>query len=487
VSTKGSAATALRSFDRLFIGGDWVSPVSDLMIESISPLTGEVLARVPAAGPADVDAAVRAARVAFDDGPWTAWSPHQRAAAIMRLHGAIGDRLSSLVHAFTAEIGCPSALAEVFLRKAMTVLSESARLAETFAFEEERDLESGASVRLVREAVGVVGAIIPWNGPVTSACLKLGPALAAGCTVVLKPAPEGIVGVQLLCEAVQAAGFPPGVVNVTPGDREIGEYLVTHPGIDKIAFTGSTAAGRRIMSLCAERIRNVSLELGGKSAAIIVGDVSLDEIMPTLVSAIMANSGQVCAAISRVLIQRTRQEELVAALKSELATWTVGDPSNPQIRLGPLAAERQRDRVEEYIRAGLAAGAHLVHGGGRPAGLERGWFVEPTIFADVDSSMKIAQEEIFGPVLSIIPYDTVDAAVSIANDSLYGLSGAVFADDRTEAELIARRLRTGQVSVNSWNVCLTQPFGGYKQSGLGREGGLEGLEGYLEIKLLQGV
>jgi len=274
------------------------------------------------------------------------------------------------------------------------------------------------------------------------------------------------------------------VISILPATREVGEYLVTHPGVDKVAFTGSTAAGRRIMSLCGEQIRPVTLELGGKSAAIIADDIPLEEVLPSLVPGGIGHSGQVCAALTRILVPRERQEELVEALRDAMSAWKPGDPSDPETVLGPLVAERQRDRVEGYIKVGVEEGARLAFGGGRPEGLDHGWFIEPTVFADVDNGMRIAQEEIFGPVITVIPFDSVDEAVDIANDTQYGLSGAVYARDDAVAEGIARRIRTGQVGINSWNMCIVQPFGGYKQSGLGREGGVEGIMPYLETKLL---
>jgi aldehyde dehydrogenase (NAD+) len=330
-----------------------------------------------------------------------------------------------------------------------------------------------------------VATIIPWNGPVATASLKIGPALAAGCTVVLKPAPEGPVSTMILAEALEAAGFPEGVVSILPGGREAGEHLVKHPDVDKVTFTGSTAAGKRIMGLCADRIARVTLELGGKSAGIIADDIPLDQVLPTLSFAGIGSSGQVCAAITRIVVPRHRQDEVANALADIFEGIKVGDPREGDTVLGPLAAERQRDRVEEYIRIGLEEGARLVTGGGRPKGLDKGWFVEPTIFADVSNDMRIAQEEIFGPVICIIPFDTVEEAVAIANDSDYGLSGAVYASDQELAESIARQIRTGQISINTWGMCVVQPFGGYKQSGLGREGNVEGLSAFLETKLIQ--
>jgi acyl-CoA reductase-like NAD-dependent aldehyde dehydrogenase len=289
---------------------------------------------------------------------------------------------------------------------------------------------------------------------------------------------------MLLAEAFEAAGLPEGVVSVLPAGREVGEHLVRHPGVDKVAFTGSTAAGKRIMSLCGERIARVTLELGGKSAGIIADDILIDEELPGLVMAGLGHSGQVCAALTRILVPRRRQDEIAAKIADIMRGIEVGNPMSRETQLGPLAMERQRERVETYVHAGIDEGATLVTGGRRPPGLTRGWYFEPTLFADVDNSMRIAQEEIFGPVLCLIPFDDEDDAVSIANDSPYGLSGAVYASDLDLAERIASRVRTGQMWINGWGMCVTEPFGGFKQSGLGREGGVEGMTAYLESKYI---
>jgi aldehyde dehydrogenase (NAD+) len=487
VATTAEARTSsIRSFDELFIGGRWCKPSSNRMIEVISPTTEEVIARVPEAVSADLDAAVAAAREAFDSGPWPRMTPAERAAALLRIREQVQARFDEMCHAFTAEIGAPFVISQAFHQNALAMWSDSATLHERLTFEEERSWAEGHA-RIVREPVGVVATIIPWNGPVATASLKVGPALAAGCTVVLKPAPEGPVSTMLLAEAFEAADLPEGVISVLPAGRETGEHLVAHPDVDKVAFTGSTAAGRRIMSLCSERIARVTLELGGKSAAIIADDIALEDVLPTVVPAGIGHSGQVCAALTRILVPRERHDEVTEAIAAALAEVTVGDPMDPSTFIGPLAAKRQRDRVESYIALGRAEGATVAYGGGRPAHLDRGWFVEPTLFANVENSMRIAREEIFGPVLSVIPFDDVEDAVAIANDSDYGLSGAVFAKDAELAERIARRVRTGQISVNSWGMCVVQPFGGYKQSGLGREGNVEGLMPYLETKVIQGL
>lgn len=467
----------------LFIGGQWVEPTGDDVLEVISPTTEELIATVPVVTAADMDAAVAQARKAFDEGPWPKMSPAERASYLVRIGEEIEKRLDAMVEAFTAEVGATTAISQAFTQNALKVWADAATLHERLSFDEERTWSDGHG-RLVREPVGVVATIIPWNGPVATASMKIAPALAAGCTVVLKPAPEAPLSTYLLADALEAAGLPDGVISVLAGGRDVGEHLVRHPGVDKVAFTGSTEAGKRIMSLCGERIARVSLELGGKSAAIIADDIPLDEVLPSLLFAGVGHTGQVCAALTRILVPRERQQELIDAMVPGLAQMKVGDPKDPETVLGPLVAERQRDRVESYIQIGIDEGARLVTGGGRPEGLERGWFVEPTLFADVDNSMRIAQEEIFGPVVCIIPFDTVEEAIDIANDSPYGLSGAVYAKDAEYAESIARQIRTGQIAVNSWGLCVEQPFGGYKQSGIGREGNVEGLGVYLETKLI---
>ncbi|MER6975817.1 aldehyde dehydrogenase [Streptomyces carpinensis] len=474
----------LRSFDRLFIGGEWVKPATDKVIDVVSPSTEEWLASVPEASVQDVDAAAAAARRAFDEGPWPRMRPAERAEALLRVRAEIEKRYDAMVAAFSAEIGAPTAISHEFNTEAMDAWTEAAKLLETFEFEQERPF-AGGSGTLVHEPVGVVAAVVPWNGPVDIACLKSAPALAAGCTVVIKAAPEGPVAMMLLAEALEAAGLPEGVVSLLPADREVSEYLVSHPAVDKVSFTGSTATGRRIMSICSERIARVSLELGGKSAGIIADDIAMTEVVETLGFAGVVSSGQVCAAITRVIVPRERQQELLDVLVPFYENLKVGDPSDPETDLGPLVARRQLDRVLEYIEIGKAEGARLITGGGRPAGFDKGWFVAPTIFADVANDMRIAQEEIFGPVVCVIPYDTLEEAIDMANDSPYGLSGAVYAKDTQLAERIARRIRTGQMSINGWFACMFQPFGGFKQSGIGREGGVEGLTAYLEPKFIQ--
>jgi aldehyde dehydrogenase (NAD+) len=476
----------LRSYDKLFIGGRWTSPSSSRVIDVISPTTEANVAHVPEGQAADIDAAVAAARTAFDSGPWPHMSQNERATALRRVRDELEARLPEMSAALTTEIGAPLAASRGYHDAALRMWESAIDILEGYPFSEQRETPEGTA-RLLRMPIGVVGTIIPWNAPVPSASMKLPAALAAGCTVVLKPAPEGPVSTMILAEAFEAADLPEGVISVIPAGREVGEHLVGHRDVDKIAFTGSTAAGRRIMSLCAERVARVTLELGGKSAGIIADDIDLEGFLPGLVAAGIDHSGQVCAALTRILVPKHRHYEVAGAVADIMQTIVVGDPTEPETVLGPLAAERQRDRVEGYVAVGIEEGAKLIVGGRRPPQLERGWFYEPTLFAEVDNSMRIAQEEIFGPVLCIIPFEDPDDAVRIANDSIYGLSGAVYADDLDLAARIAHEVRTGQMWVNTWGMCITQPFGGFKQSGLGREGGIEGMAPYLEPKLIEGL
>jgi acyl-CoA reductase-like NAD-dependent aldehyde dehydrogenase len=464
-----------------FIGGRWVEPTATERFGVVSPSTEEVVGHVPLAAAADVDRAVDAARRAFDDGPWPRTAPAERAEVLRRAAALLRDRTDDIAWVTATEMGCAISQApQAQTGMVGRVFDYYADLLGTF--ELERRVVTGDRAGLVvQEPVGVVAAIIPWNAPVTLAAWKVAPALAAGCTVVLKPPPEAPLSGFVFAEALEAAGVPSGVVNVVPGGREAGAHLVTHPGTDKVAFTGSTDAGKRIMALCAERITRVSLELGGKSAAIVCDDADLDAAIPRLVGGGMHLSGQVCGAHTRILVSRARYAEAVDAAAAAAGAIPYGDPFDPKTVVGPLVAERQRDRVEGFIASALADGARAAAGGARPAHLPKGWYVPPTILADVHNGMRVARDEIFGPVLSFIPFDGEDDAVRIANDSRYGLSGGVWSADPARGLAIARRMRTGTVAVNgSYPPFPLVPFGGMKESGLGRELGPEGLQAYLE-------
>ena len=474
----------LRHPDRLFIGGEWVSPSSTATILVTDSASEQPYLRVPEAQVDDVHAAVGAARRAFDDGPWPQLSHVERAGYLRAIAAGLRERAGDLADAWTRQSGVLHRLAASSAEETATAFEYYAGLADTFAFEERHTPTFGEFGLLVREPVGVVGAIIPWNSPLTLITYKLAPALLAGCSVVLKLAPEAPAEGYILAEIIEAAGLPAGVVNVLAADREVSEQLVRDPRVDKIAFTGSTAAGRRIAGVCAERIARYTLELGGKSAAVILDDADIAHVAATLAAAQCRITGQVCSALTRIVVTQRRHDALVGALADAVARINVGDPFAADSEMGPLVSQRQRERVEGYIAAGLAGGARLSTGGGRPAHLEHGWFVEPTVFSRVDNASPIAREEIFGPVLSVIPAADEADAIRIANDTIYGLNAAVFTQDIDRARWAAGRLRSGTVGQNGSRADFGIAFGGYKQSGVGREGGTEGLMPYLETKTI---
>jgi aldehyde dehydrogenase (NAD+) len=471
--------------DTIFVGGAWVPSAGTRTIEVISPHTEEVVATVPEASAADIGRAVAVAREAFDRGPWPRTSPKERAHVLRAVAAAIDARSQEFADTIVREMGTPSSFSLLgqVLSASMGLVC-AAELVEGYGFEQERPGLMGPCV-VEKAPVGVCAGIVPWNVPLALMTTKLAACLGSGSTMVLKAAPEAPLTGYLLAEVLESVDLPPGVVSIVTADRETSELLVRHPGVDKVSFTGSTSAGTKIGAICGEQLKRCTLELGGKSAAVVLDDADLDEVVPPLVSAGFVNNGQTCAAQTRVLVPRSRAEEVVEAMAAAVAATTVGDPSDPATAVGPLVAERQRARVEGYIAAGRDEGARLVCGGGRPAGIDRGWYVEPTLFADVDNRMKIAQEEIFGPVISVIVYDGDDDAVRISNDSDYGLSGSVWGADVDRCKGVAKQLRTGAVAINSGLLGdLKNPFGGFKRSGIGREMGAEGLEAYLETQTL---
>ncbi|MFJ3862599.1 aldehyde dehydrogenase [Streptomyces nigra] len=476
--------TELVEHGQLFIGGEWTGPLGRDVIEVVSPHTEDVMGRVPHATPADVDRAVDAARRAFDDGPWPRASLAERIEVVTRIKDGIAARHDEIARLISAQNGSPyswSVLAQAL--GAMMVWDAAITVARDFSYEEPRDGVLGR-ILVRREPVGVVAAVVPWNVPQFVAAAKLAPALLAGCSVVLKPSPESPLDAYLLAEIARDAGLPDGVLSVLPADREVSEYLVGHPRIDKVSFTGSVAAGRRVMEVAARHLTRVTLELGGKSAAVVLPDADVEATVAGVVPAAWMNNGQACVAQTRILLPRSRYDEFAEAFAAAAGALVVGDPLDPATQVGPLVARRQQRRSLDYIRIGQEEGAKILTGGGRPQGLEKGWYVEPTLFGDVDNTMRIAREEIFGPVICLLPYGDEAEAVRIANDSEYGLSGSVWTADTAHGVDIARRVRTGTYSVNTFSLDMLGPFGGYKNSGLGREFGAEGFGEYFEHKMI---
>lgn len=471
-------------WNELFIGGKWVKPKGSGRIPVISASTEEPIGSVPEGTNADIDAAVAAARAAFDDPKgWSSWSPGDRAQTLERLAGALEKRGAEIARRVSMQNGMPIAISSQLEAVFPPVLARYyAGLVRQTAFEETRQGLLGGTIHVSKKPIGVVGAIVPWNFPQTLAMFKLAPLLAAGCTVVMKPSPETVLDSLELAEAIIEAELPPGVVNIVPAGREVGAYLVEHPKVDKIAFTGSTAAGRVIARRCGELLRPVTLELGGKSAAIVLDDADLSKAGEALFGATLLNNGQTCYLGTRVLAPRARYKEVLDIFGGLAGALQVGDALDPKTQIGPVASARQRDRIEGYIAKGRAEGARVVAGGNRPASQKRGWFVEPTIFADVQNSHTIAREEIFGPVLAVIPYDDVEQAISIANDSDFGLGGSVWTSDAGRGHDVAKRVQTGSIGINHYLPDPAAPFGGVKASGLGRELGPEGLNAYLQLQ-----
>lgn len=467
--------------DAFFIGGRWASPTpSGALAEVEEAATGTTLGTAPLAGDADIDAAVTAARVALDG--WSAAPVAERAAAMRRLATALKRRAKETATLVSRENGMPAKLSIGANGHSPAIMLEY--YADLCEHLDRDDLRTGAlaQVRVRREVIGVVAAIIPWNYPQALAAMKIAPALAAGCAVVLKAAPETALDAFVWADAALEADLPAGVLNIVPGDRDAGAHLVGHPGVDKVAFTGSTVAGRAIGEVCGRLLRPVTLELGGKSVALVAADADLDRFLASLLDVCLPNNGQTCHAGTRILAPRSRYSEIVDAVTDTVRALRIGDPLDRATQIGPLVSEAQRKRVLGYVDEGRRSGARLTTGGSVPADQPAGWFVEPTVFADVDNSSVIAREEIFGPVLCILPYADEDEAVEIANDSEYGLGGTVWTTDAERGRQLADRIHTGTVGVNHYALDVVGPFGGVKASGLGRELGPEALSNYQILK-----
>jgi acyl-CoA reductase-like NAD-dependent aldehyde dehydrogenase len=475
----------IKHLDKLFINGAWVAPSSDGKIDIVSPMTEEVIFQVAEAREADMDRAVAAARKAFDEGPWPRLTHAGRADYLRRFAVGLKARSDELAHAWTSQMGVIHAMSKYAGARGAGAFERYADMATSFLFEESHVAsDGGGPILLVREPVGVVAGIVPWNAPLDLACIKVAPALLAGCTFVLKTAPETPLDAYIMAEVAESIGLPPGVFNVVAAHRPASEHLVRNPGVDKVSFTGSSSAGKRIASILGERMARYTMELGGKSAAIVLDDMGTDEAVQSLAGSLCMLSGQTCAALTRVVVPRMRHDEFVDCFAAAMKALRPGDPYDAQTNLGPLAMERQLERVQRYVSKGKDEGAQLAVGGHRPAGLKRGYYFEPTLFANVDNQMTIAQEEIFGPVISLIPADDEADAIRITNASPFGLNGAVLTHDTRRAHEVARQIRTGNISQNRFRVDMSVAFGGFKQSGVGREGGVEGLLPYLETKTL---
>ncbi len=469
------------NFRHLYIGGEWVVPSTNRLLDVISPFTEEVVFQVAEAVIEDVDAAVDAAHKAFESGPWARMTPLERAKILEVFATALRRRRKEFATAWTESTGVITSMSDNSLEYAATAVDRSIEQATSFSFIEKHPPENSGNM-LIHEPVGVVAAIAPWNAPLASMLTKVGPALVAGCTVIMKPAPQTPIEAYLLAECADESGFPPGVLNLVTAERDASDHLVRDPHIDKVSFTGSVATGQHIASVCADRIARVTLELGGKSAAVILDDYDLQTAADDLASGIAVMSGQNCAALTRIIVSRGRHDEFVQYLVAAMEKIIVGEPYDPKTQLGPITTKSQLERIERYIAKGIEEGAALATGGKRPSHLTQGFYIEPTVFANVDNNMTIAQEEIFGPVLCVIPCSDEADAIRIANDSPYGLNGSVYTNDNHKAYEIARQFRSGTFGQNGTKASFAIAFGGFGQSGLGREGGLKGLLPYLEPK-----
>lgn len=481
-----NARGILKAPDKLFIDGQWVAPQEGGILTVRSPATEEIFLTVAEAGTADIDRAVDAARRAFYAGPWPRMTPAERAPYLLAIADRLDARVDDIATIWPNEMGILHSIAAIFGGTVGGVYRYYAGLAESFAFEERFDAPPGGGDHafISYEPVGVVGAIIPWNAPVNIMAYKVAPALLAGCTIVLKLSPEAPGTGLLLAEIAEEIGLPPGVLNVLTADRHASERLVRHPDVDKIGFTGSSAVGKRIASICGERIARCTLELGGKSAAVILDDYDVELAAQSLAGSACAMTGQICSSLTRYIVPRNKHDHFVEALRAQFEAVKVGDPFDPAVGMGPLAMARQRDKVEAMVHEAVREGNVLVSGGRRPAHLNRGFFFEPTLFAHVDNHDMIAREEVFGPVVTVIPADSDEQAIAIANETVFGLNNSVFTNDPMRGYAVARRLRSGTVGHNAWRSDMAIGFGGFKQSGIGREGGVDGLRAYLEAKTI---
>lgn len=477
-------APQLAHAHEFYIGGQWIEPTTSERLQVFDSHDGSPCFDVAAAQPADIERAVAAARDAFDNGPWPRMSHTERADYMRALASVLRKRAPDIEAFWPRESGVLSKLAQPYTERAAKEFEFYADLAENYEFERVVQPSQAKFGLLVREPVGVVGAIIPWNGPVVATAHKLAPALLCGCCVVLKSPPEAPAEGLIYAEIADEIGLPPGVFNTMAADREASETLVRDPRVDKISFTGSTAAGRRIGGICGERVARCSLELGGKSPAIVLDDADIDTVADSLSQSACALTGQICASLTRIVVSESRQNDLADALAARFASVRVGDPYDESSQMGPLASKRQHERVLSYIAKGHEQGARLVTGGHQPQGLEQGYYVEPTVFASVESDHVIAQEEIFGPVLSVLPARDEADAIRIANDSIYGLNATVFTPDADRARAVAAQIQSGTVAHNAFRIDFEIAFGGFKQSGIGREGGTEAIGLFTEAKTL---
>jgi len=473
--------TSMHTREHLYIGGEWVAPRGEGSIEVVNPANEQLIGSVPVGSAADIDAAVASARAAFPS--WSETPVEERAEYLNRLSAAIKEQTEELSQLITSEVGTPINYCRMAMVGTPAVVSRSyAKILEGFEWEEEV-----RNSLVIKEPVGVVAMITPWNFPLHQIVGKVAPAIAAGCTMVVKPSKEAPLNAFALTDIMHDIGLPAGVFNLVSGHgREIGEVLSSHPSVDMVSFTGSTGAGVRVSELAAPSVKRVTLELGGKSANIILDDADIGKAAGSAIYSCFNNSGQECSALTRLLVPESKRDEIIDVISSKMARYTVGDPLDESMRCGPMVSRRQQENVTAHIASGIAEGATLVAGGeGMPDGLDSGYYVKPTVFAEVTPDMTIFREEIFGPVLSITTYSTEEEAIALANDSDYGLSGGVWSGDEGRGMRVARQMRTGQVSINGGPFNISAPFGGYKLSGNGRELGVHGLDEYLEIKSIQ--